>query len=387
MVKRPQRNILSDSELLQQIESLTEHLPPEEKILEQRRLININHKIGYIDPEDQRKRKLRDKEATLFDREKNPENAITSKQFYDNFKEKYAHYSVAYRAANEYLKNLQNLYAVLVVNMSNGEYTIFKGNDQLQLFKLTFENRLRTKMHVLDKSSEFLFFYCNNDIELMAAERILPTIGNREVNPIEQDQDKLIMATVNSGKVSILAEGKSSGPIQPIRHGDQPIRQGDQPIRQGDDDDSESSDDGQEQPHQEQPWQRRRNIEYQRIGNLHDEIVRRERAEQGDEDTEDDDDGVPPEIRRMVNQHYTQQLLERDLGAQDRIDPYNVTRDLLEGRNETYLTEENAPLEQEQQQFAGEEEIDLGDEGDEGGQEPRPEQRAQLQQRRRRRGN
>lgn len=176
-------------DIYDEIENLTKGLPPDQKILEANRLKNIYCNIGYMDTESQRLRKLRSHGlTTTLNAELNiaPDGDITlTQQFLDNFPANYSRYMEAYKHSIRLLSDLQQLYAIIVVNMNRGESYLFKGNDQISNFFSIFKDRLYPQLHPLDRTSNYLFLYCSNDVDIFIAKKALNLCSIHQVTPID----------------------------------------------------------------------------------------------------------------------------------------------------------------------------------------------------------
>ena len=183
-------------DIYDEIENLTRGLPPDQKILEANRLKNIYCNIGYMDTESQRLRKLRSHGlTTTLNAELNiaPDSDITlTQQFLDNFPANYSRYMEAYKHSIRLLNDLQQLYAIIVVNMNRGESYLFKGNDQISNFFSIFKDRLYPQLHPLDRTSNYLFLYCSNDIDIFIAKKALNLCSIHQVTPIDMAQIRRI---------------------------------------------------------------------------------------------------------------------------------------------------------------------------------------------------
>ena len=183
-------------DIYDEIENLTRGLPPDQKILEANRLKNIYCNIGYMDTESQRLRKLRSHGiTTTLNAELNiaPDSDITlTQQFLDNFPANYNRYMEAYKHSIRLLSDLQQLYAIIVVNMNKGESYLFKGNDQISNFFSIFKDRLYPQLQPLDRTSNYLFLYCSNDIDIFIAKKALNLCSIHQVTPIDMAQIRRI---------------------------------------------------------------------------------------------------------------------------------------------------------------------------------------------------
>ena len=183
-------------DIYDEIENLTRGLPPDQKILEANRLKNIYCNIGYMDTESQRLRKLRSHGlTTTLNAELNiaPDSDITlTQQFLDNFPANYNRYMEAYKHSIRLLSDLQQLYAIIVVNMNRGESYLFKGNDQISNFFSIFKDRLYPQLQPLDRTSNYLFLYCSNDIDIFIAKKALNLCSIHQVTPIDMAQIRRI---------------------------------------------------------------------------------------------------------------------------------------------------------------------------------------------------
>lgn len=210
MVLRDLQPRLNDLELWQQILYYTDRLNSTEKMLEIRRLININYGIGYMDPENERKRKLRYMgiSTTLDDRVTDPNLFSLSQQYWDNFKSSHEQYMEVYRQAIDFLKYLQNIYAIVSLNMNNGKFVIFKGKEELDQFYALFGDQFKMTPHVLDQTNDFIFFFCNREIDVLFAQLIIKLIGNPSVLPIDKSPSTIdtrpYSIAVSSGKHDII---------------------------------------------------------------------------------------------------------------------------------------------------------------------------------------
>jgi len=179
-------------DIYDEIENMTRGLPPDQKILEANRLKNIYCNIGYMDTESQRLRKLRSHGlTTTLNAELNiaPDSDITlTQQFLDNFPANYNRFMEAYKHSIRLLNDLQQLYAIIVVNMNKGESYLFKGNDQLSNFFSIFKDRLYPQLQPLDRTSNYLFLYCSNDVDIFIAKKALNLCSIHQVTPIDMAQ-------------------------------------------------------------------------------------------------------------------------------------------------------------------------------------------------------
>lgn len=94
----------------------------------------------------------------------------------------------AYKHSIRLLSDLQQLYAIIVVNMNKGESYLFKGNEQVSNFFSIFKDRLYPQLQPLDRTSNYMFLYCSNDIDIFIAKKALNLCSIHQVTPIDMAQ-------------------------------------------------------------------------------------------------------------------------------------------------------------------------------------------------------